>query len=325
MKIQVFLLLLLSSAIAAQNNLVLAEDELLKGRAAVSETVLPVRSMGDVSALFDKATQLYSQEDFVGAGRLYQRGVEYMRQNKVAGDTLALLICNQASCNRQLKAFDLASNQFREAIEICKDPKVKPETCQYVAKQYAALLRRQGKDFDANSIIGGAHRHFAVADISMGSSSKDPFSRNVLPTSKSSFNPAQRNSGFNQAGFETGQHAVSSNSTNSTVLTGTEQSQIKDLIKRDAESQLAIMAQREPGETNWNIGEPNITKAGNGNFSAILHVNFSAICTNEKGRFKANMIGYWHYDIAQDGSNSYKIVDKKMPFDTNSSTITKLP
>ncbi|MBX9569821.1 MAG: tetratricopeptide repeat protein [Candidatus Obscuribacterales bacterium] len=313
-----FLLLILASSVklaAAKDTSVFVGDELLKGRVAVSESKFPLKSMSDLQVLIDKANQLYARDQYLEAEPLFKQGIDYLKANKASGESLALLCCNLGACYRQEKRFDEATKFFQEAVTTCKSSKLKPETCEYVAKQYAVLLRKQGKEFEAAALLTGARASFAAVAVNSARATSENSRNEGLSSNRQSMSSPSSGGGI--SGYKPADNTPA-------VMTGMEQRDVQSLVKKDAAEQLARSAQREPGETSWHVDEPNVTKSSNDKFFATVRVEFTTMPVNEKGKFKINMIGYWFYEIRMEPDKSFKILDKKMPFDTNASTIQKL-
>lgn len=115
-----------------------------------------------VQSLSEAASRCYGDGNFLEAERLYAQALELAKNNNAPAEAIARLTCNLASVFRQEKKFDEAQNYFEQSVEICRSTHLNPSTCEYVAKQYAGLLRKKGQETQANIILASAKIGFHV-------------------------------------------------------------------------------------------------------------------------------------------------------------------
>lgn len=304
----------------------------LKVKASVSDQLDAAKDAHSIQSLSDRATRLYCDGDFSSAERLYREALELATRGKTAPDTMAMLNCNLAAVLRREKRTGESANYFEQAVGICRSSHLKPSVCEYVAKQYAALLRKKGQDADAESLLAGATAGFSLSPANVMPESTIPPSASADPQRSISSISAEQSP--NSSLFQSGQQPNAVQPSQRTPgekapapLTAAEEREVSDLVANEASKNLQESAQRETkGETSWKlVSRARVNRSFSPNaYDASIEVNISHITDTDKGRYMLNMFGVWHYRVERNSSNTLVVVERQMPFDTNRSTLTKL-
>lgn len=288
---------------------------------ATISTASEAQQQKEFQLLATQAAALYKAGKFAEAEDGYLKALQSGIELKATPDFTALLNCNlAAACRQQQKNTD-AEKYFAAAIEICRANELKTQICEYVAQQYAGLLRRQGKEFEADLLISNASSGFSYKpEVSKQQAEFPSTVPSMLQT------PGAVNSFINpESKIQSSQNSTQvpvSSSDEPTLLTGTEEHEINALVRSDATNNLENMAQREPGQSTWKIlsDHPRITKLSPGNYEALIKVNFCTITTDGT---KLDMNAYWSYIIQRKTANQFEITSTNKTFRGEDCFVTK--
>lgn len=107
----------------------------------------------------EEGVQAYSQKDFAKAEQLFSAAVADAEKRKIQGPSLAMMLANLASAQREAEKLAQSRNTFRLALVALHNsaPMLRgsinyTRALNYIAPQYAALLRKQRLETEARFI-----------------------------------------------------------------------------------------------------------------------------------------------------------------------------
>lgn len=132
------------------------------GNVSFNDT-LSSKNTGSVQSISETASRYYVDRNFAEAEALFVKALELAKKNKAAVEQIARLTCNLAATYRQEKKYEEAQRYFEQSVELCRSGHLSISMCNYVAKQYAGLLRKQGQNGKAEEILTCGEMGFQIS------------------------------------------------------------------------------------------------------------------------------------------------------------------
>ena len=113
-----------------------------------------------------QAFDAYANGKLADAEKHYRAALKAVEQEHVQEEPHVMLLANLASVLRDEHKYEESTKLFGQAVEISRQHlQSRQPVLDYVAQQYSALLRKEGKDFEASAIKDSARNGFKIATI----------------------------------------------------------------------------------------------------------------------------------------------------------------